>query len=173
MESSSTLRFEPNVPVDVALKYAGGFQVTSTKTNLPQMMYTLTDGRRMYLDLPVAARVDALGVPKGQSFTICKVGKGKDAQWAVGSKEAVAEAVPVVRRPAPLEFPAKPEESSADVRSRQVVASADNSMRAYLKAAVSAVADTEKYAHSIGRELTFSSADVLTAAIFLAQMRGV
>jgi hypothetical protein len=169
MEASSTLRFEPNVPVDVVLKYSGGFAVTSRATGQAQMMYTLTDGRRMYLDPDVAARVDEL---RAKQVTICKVGKGKDAQWAVGTKDQVAEAVPAARRPAPIEFAPKPTEPADQVLSRKLTASADNSMRFYLKAAVSAAAETEKYAHSIGRELQFSSGDILTAAIFLAQMGG-
>jgi hypothetical protein len=169
METSSTLRFEPNVPVEVELEYATGKPVTSQVTGQPQMMYTLTTGQRMYLDLPVAARVDALRVKR---LTICKIGKGKDAQWAVGSGEEVAEAVPAVRRPAPIEFAAKPVETRDEAAARKLIASADNSMRCYLKAAVSSAADVEKYAKSIGRELTFSSGDILTAAIFLAQMGG-
>lgn len=170
METSSTLQFKPNVPVEVALEYASGKRCANAR-----VMYTLTDGQKMFLDAPVADRVDALRVRPGEAISICKVGKGKDCQWAVGRVGDVrAEALPAARRPAaaPLAFAPKPAETPQDVRSRQMVASADNSMRCYLKAAVSAMADTEKYAASISREVKFSSSDILTAAIFLAQMRG-
>jgi len=173
METTEALKFESNVPVNVALKYESGKLCANQR-----VMYTLTDGQKMFLDPPVAARVDQLQVKPGEALTICKIGKGKDAQWAVGRSGETA-GVPLVpaaskkRTPAaPLEFPPKPVESPNEIAARRVVASADNSMRSYLKAAVSAVADTEKFAYSIGRELIFSSADVLTAAIFLAQMGG-
>lgn len=168
METNSTLKFEANVPVEVALQYATGKRCANAR-----VMYTLTSGDKMFLNAPEADRVDALGVKPGEAFTICQVGKGKDCQWAIGrtgvrSQESGVRIAPA----APLAFAPRPSESADQALSRKITASAENSMRAYMKAAVGAAADTEKYAESIGRELKFSSADVLTAAIFLAQMGG-
>lgn len=178
METSSILKFRPNEPVEVALQYATGKRCANAR-----VMYTLTSGDKMFLNAPEADRVDALGVRPGEAFTICQVGKGKDCQWAIGREGVSPERTqttrsqePVASRTtpgAPLQFAApKPVRTAEQARSQQLTASAENSMRAYLKAAVGAAADVEKYAHSIGRELQFSSSDILTAAIFLAQMGG-
>ena len=183
MDTGAILKFEPNVPIQVALQYATGKRCANAR-----VMYTLTSGDKMFLNAPEADRVDALGVKPGEAFTICQVGKGKNVQWAIGRGQEASpgrtqttrsqsgtdahNAEPVARRAAPLRFAPMPTESADQVLSRKLVASADNSMRSYLKAAVSAAADTEKYAASIGRHLEFSAGDVLTAAIFLAQMGG-
>ena len=47
------LRFEANTPVQVALKFDGGRDVDGRFG--PQVLYTLADGRLMYLE-PKAAR---------------------------------------------------------------------------------------------------------------------
>jgi hypothetical protein len=168
MESSGTLKFESNVPVEVALKYEGGREVTSSVNGEKQMMYTLTNGQRMYLDLNVAARVDELGVKTG--IVICKVGKGATAQWAVQRSEGARGQGSGAGEP--KIYPPKPVETSDQVLSRKLLASDANVMRNALKAAVSAASEAQLYAKSIGFEVVFTPSDITQLAVIAARMQG-
>jgi hypothetical protein len=75
------LRFEYNVPVQLSLKYRDG-RSTDGKYG-PQVMYSLSDGRVMYLDPPVAESLKELGVQPGEPFCICKSKDGRQVNWSV------------------------------------------------------------------------------------------
>ena len=50
--------FKPNVPQQVALKYAQGRMISGRWGE--QMLYTLTDERQMYVSMEVAAKINLL-----------------------------------------------------------------------------------------------------------------
>ena len=79
------LRFEMNVPVEVALQGEGGITVAGRFGD--RVMYTLTDHRRMYVAPFVARRICELGIQAGEPFQICKrqvkTGQTKTVQWVV------------------------------------------------------------------------------------------
>jgi hypothetical protein len=79
------LRFETNAPVEVALKYDVGSEVEGRFG--PQVLYTLTDGRLMYLDPKVARHLNELGITAGEPFAICKRelrnGQKRTIEWEV------------------------------------------------------------------------------------------
>jgi hypothetical protein len=52
--------FPPNTPVTLALKYAQGKRVSGMSGE--RIMYSTLDNRVMFLDLEVAAKIEALGV---------------------------------------------------------------------------------------------------------------
>jgi hypothetical protein len=86
--------FTPNMPVQVALKYPEGKPVDGRFGD--QMMYTLLDGRVMYLDMDVATKINLLGPRRGETFWIAKrwTGKKSDSpQWDVWGVEA-GEVIP-------------------------------------------------------------------------------
>ena len=60
---SDKVQFQTNVPIDVALKYNDGKEVTGQYGD--QVLYTLTDGRVMYVPPIVKKKIDELG--NGQS----------------------------------------------------------------------------------------------------------
>ena len=64
------VEFAPNVAVTLALKYAQGKTISNQYGE--RIMYSLTDGRVMFLDLPVAAQIEALGINVRESFSITK-----------------------------------------------------------------------------------------------------
>jgi len=162
METSGTLKFQANVPVEVALKYDGGREVTSSFNQQTQKMYTLVDGRRMYLDLSVAARVDELKLKPGEVFTLCRVGRAKDAQWVV-SREKVASGQCAVAN-----APAAPMTPLVERRLREIGGA--HQMTTALRAAVTAAADAESYAKSIGFEVRFTPADIAQMACIAARL---
>ena len=69
------LDFPANQPVTVALKYAQGKPVQSQYGE--RVLFTLVDGRVMFLAPPVAEQIAALGIPAGERFTITKRWNGE------------------------------------------------------------------------------------------------
>ena len=67
------VQFQTNVPIDVALKYNDGKEVTGQYGD--QVLYALTDGRVMYVPPIVKKKIDELGIGRGELFTITKAEK--------------------------------------------------------------------------------------------------
>ena len=86
------LRFEANTPVQVALKYDGGRDVDGRYG--PQVLYTLADGRLMYLEPRAARQIDELKITAGEPFWICKsevkAGQKRKVEWDVKRLEPTA-----------------------------------------------------------------------------------
>jgi hypothetical protein len=88
------LRFEMNVPTEVALKYAGpGKPIEGRYGN--RVMYTLADNRVMYVAPIVASRISDLGIRPGEVFQVCKQqkrqGQRKYIEWQVQRLETKSE----------------------------------------------------------------------------------
>ena len=88
------LRFEMNVPAEVALKYAGpGKPIEGRYGN--RVMYTLADNRVMYVAPIVASRISDLGIQPGEPFQVCKQekkqGQRKLIEWRVQCLESEPE----------------------------------------------------------------------------------
>jgi hypothetical protein len=85
------LRFEANTPVQVALKFDGGRDVDGRYG--PQVLYTLADGRLMYLEPKAARHINELKITASELFTICKRevknGQKSGIQWEVKRLEPV------------------------------------------------------------------------------------
>src|ERR1039458_5018468 len=84
---SEKLQFQTNVPVDVALKYNDGKEVTGQYGD--QVLYTLTDGRVMYVPPIVKKKIEELGIGRGEPFTITKAekknGTRRTIEWVVAT----------------------------------------------------------------------------------------
>ena len=100
---SEILRFNVNVPAEVALRYGEGKRVQGRYGE--QVMYTLVDDRVMYVPVCVADRIGELEIRPGQSFEICKAevrdGNRKWIEWFVRRLEDAPQPVsasPVVLR---------------------------------------------------------------------------
>jgi hypothetical protein len=64
---SDKVQFQTNVPVDVALKYNDGKEVTGQYGD--QVLYTLTDGRIMDMPPIVKREIGELGIGREELFT--------------------------------------------------------------------------------------------------------
>src|SRR4029077_4165553 len=62
----------------------------------PQVLYTLADGRLMYLEPKAARRINELKITAGEPFSICKReagnGQKRTVEWEVNRLEPVAAA---------------------------------------------------------------------------------
>jgi len=79
-----TVEFSPNVPVLVALAYKEGKIVEGRFGQ--RVMFTLTDGRVMFLDLDIAQKINELEPKPRQPFFVrkeCSGKKGDLAHWRV------------------------------------------------------------------------------------------
>lgn len=79
------LRFQPNVPTQVALQSPQGVVVEGRYGN--RMMFTLVDGRVMYVPPIVATKIEAEGIATGERFELCKAqnknGQRRSVEWAL------------------------------------------------------------------------------------------
>jgi hypothetical protein len=76
--------FPPNVPVPVALQYGQGKTISNQHGE--RMMYSLTDGRVMFLDLAVAGQIESAGINVREWFTITRKTDGQNGSpstWEV------------------------------------------------------------------------------------------
>jgi hypothetical protein len=82
------VEFPPNAPVTVALKYSQGRTISGQYGE--RVMFTLTDGRVMFLAPEVAGRIESLGINVRESFTITRGSasqNGAPATWAIARVE--------------------------------------------------------------------------------------
>ena len=86
---SDKVQFQTNVPVEVALKYNDGKEVNGQYGD--QVLYTLTDGRVMYVPPIVKRKIDELGIGRGELFTLTKAekknGTRRTIEWLVAAGE--------------------------------------------------------------------------------------
>src|SRR5580692_553722 len=84
---SEKLQFQTNVAIDVALKYNDGKEVTGQYGD--QVLYTLIDGRVMYVPPIVKKKIDELEIGRGELFTITKAekknGTRRTIEWLVAT----------------------------------------------------------------------------------------
>ena len=101
--------FEPNIPQILALRYTDGREVPSQFNTAPQIMFTTTDGRVMFVPPIVRDELARLQIQNGEEFQLTKTvhGAGKAAQvrWVVAR-------APIQNGPQPVPAPAAPQSAT-------------------------------------------------------------
>ena len=162
--------------MEVALKYPTGKPVQGHDGT--DMMFTLVDGRLMFLAPPIAAQIDAMRIAPGEPFWITrnagKSGVKGSVSWDIRRPNAgtpVAQA-PEAPRPAmppangACHAPTSGNGYASDIRTQAESA---------VLTALEACAKGEKYAASIGYGMKFTSEDARAIAITIligAQQNG-
>lgn len=86
--------FEANLPVTATLAYADGLKVQGRFGD--QVMYSLTDGRVMYVPPAVREKLVELGIRQHEPFAICRAerreGNRRFVDWVVQPDESAAPA---------------------------------------------------------------------------------
>jgi hypothetical protein len=172
---SDKVQFQTNIPVEVALKYNDGKKVNGQYGD--QVLYTLTDGRVMYVPPIVKKRIDELGIGRGELFTLTKAekknGTRRTIEWVVAAGERGDTHPPApVQQPNGLR-PSQPRNGTAipgngtGQRSNStidgkgfLVTSHGQLLLQSLAAAVDVAAATERYAAASGVEVQFTSEDL-------------
>lgn len=168
------LRFEANTPVEVALLYPEGRNVEGQYGD--QVLFSLTDDRKMYVPPIVADRIKALGVRPRENFTITKKQTGRKVEWQVERtlEDQLQRSVEQRRGPQVVEPPptAPP---PAEFEQQGKAASPDsNLMTAALMTAIDATIAAEAYARSKGQPLKFAEANIqaLASTIYIQHSKG-
>jgi len=171
---SEKVQFQTNVSIDVALKYNDGKEVTGQYGD--QVLYTLTDGRVMYVPPIVKKKIDEFGIGRGELFTITKAekknGTRRTIEWVVGADgsgdrkpqrrdQQPNGTAPAQRRggPTPTNGNCHRPSSLSDAKGFLVTGHGQFLLQA-LAAAVDVASATERYAAACGLELQFTSEDV-------------
>ena len=105
------LRFEMNVPAEVALDSAQGVVVEGRYG--ARMRFNLADGRVMYVPPIVASKITAEGIVPGERFHLCKAavrtGQKRSVEWLLErvdpqqTAERLADGTPAAEPETPLE----------------------------------------------------------------------
>ena len=172
---SDKVQFQTNIPVEVALKYGDGKEVNGQYGD--QVLYTLTDGRVMYVPPIVKRRIEELGIGRGELFTLTKAekknGTRRTIEWLVTTRERG-------EKPPRGSVPSATAQRPTQQQNGGAVSGIGNGQRANstydakgflvtnngqlllqsLAAAVDVAAATERYAAASGVELQFTSEDL-------------
>ena len=120
-QQREVVKFAPNVPVEVALKFALPGKIISTQSG-ERMMYTLADNRVMFLDLGVARKIEGLGVNVREKFFVCRPESGqKDSEWNVWRAPEPEKKAEVKVAPVPQPEPQAEEESPLEKKLRESI----------------------------------------------------
>jgi len=65
------IKFQTNVPVDLALRFTDGKECDS-QFGPPQWMFTTNDGRNFFVDQKVPQKIHGLRLQPNEPFEICK-----------------------------------------------------------------------------------------------------
>jgi hypothetical protein len=139
--ASSILKLEPNVPTELALQFSTGLNVNGQFG--PQVLFTLTNNRRLYVPEAVGREIAALTLAPGQPFIITKAQERgqKRFDWRVERKPVEPAAI----------VPGSPD---AGVELAQKIERA-------LKISIAAHASAERFAKEQGYAIRFD-ADMIT-----------
>ena len=91
------VRFQINTSAEITLASPEGTVIESRYGN--QVMFTLADGRIMYVPEIVATRIQENGIQAGEPFDVCKTlvrnGRRRSVDWLVNKKNSLAHEKPV------------------------------------------------------------------------------
>ncbi|MGA2373459.1 MAG: hypothetical protein ACLPPV_10435 [Candidatus Korobacteraceae bacterium] len=173
--------FEANVPVTATLAYADGLKVQGRFGD--QVMYSLTDGRVMYVPPIVRDKLVELGIRQNEPFAICRAerreGNRRFVDWVV---QPDGSAAPAQNSTAPADIPGSPAngDNGAQVKSNgngngngkpqsapTKSGTAETALRAALTASIDAALAAEQYASAHGLSIRFGSEDLRAMALSL------
>ena len=99
---SEIVRPEWNVPIECVLKFDQGVPVEGKFGD--QVLYTLADDSRLYVQPSVARQIEQVGIRRGMPFVLCKRKSGRSVAWEITPKQTPA---PGAAPPAPAQQPSK------------------------------------------------------------------
>src|SRR5215471_5123113 len=175
--------FEANVPVAATLAYADGLKVQGRFGD--QVMYSLTDGRVMYVPPIVRGRLLELGIRQNDPFAICRAerreGNRRFVDWVVQPHGAASQA-PIAN--SHTEAFGSPVNGDSSARFKPngngngnsggkpagvpaSAATAESALHAALMSSIDAALAAEQYASAHGLSVRFGSEDLRAIALSL------
>jgi hypothetical protein len=175
--------FEANVPMTAALAYADGLKVQGRFGD--EVMYSLTDGRVMYVPPIVRDKLVELGIRQNEPFAICRAerreGNRRFVDWVVQPNGSAAPS-----QNAAGHSDAYGSSANGDNGARSTAngngngnghgkpasapassSTAETALRAALTASIDAALAAEQYASAHGLSVRFGSEDLRAMALSL------
>lgn len=178
--ASTILRFEPNVPEIISLKFSEGKECESKISGDPQLYYTLSDGRSTYVSPEFGDRIRELGIRAGQPIEVVKrQRRGRPAEWEIRRVENMTTqqqqpAASLAPRGGAANSATEPARSG-DRTQQQQQQTQNNAgapmgpvalqLMSAIAAAIDACVESEFYAAGRGLTLTWQPEDVRALAI--------
>ena len=173
--------FEANVPVTATLAYADGLKVQGRFGD--QVMYSLTDGRVIYVPPVVRDKLAELGIWQNEPFNICRSerreGNRRFVDWVVQPNDSASPVPSANTRRHTPESPANGD-PSARVKSNGngngngrpanavgAVGASESALRTALMTSIDAALAAEQYASAHGLSVRFGSEDLRAMALSL------
>jgi len=171
--------FEANVPVAATLAYADGLQVQGRFVD--QVMYSLTDGRVMYVPPVVRDRLLELGIRQNNPFAICRTerreGNRRFVEWVVQPHKAASKTPSanshtdapgsLVQRRCGAGFKPNGNGNGHGGDKRAGVSASAATAETALRAALMSSIDAAQYASAHGLSVRFGSEDLRAMALGL------
>lgn len=177
--------FDPNVPVVVTLAYPDGKKVQGRFGD--QVLYSLADGRVMYVPPFVRDKLIQLGIRKDEPFSICRTahhdGKRRVIDWTVQRNGALPPQPAVVFsasvHPARAANEANglssthsggnqvPKDNGEPLGKSTVTTGARVALESALRASIDAALGAQHYAATHGLSIRFGSEDLRAMALSL------
>lgn len=176
----AVLKFDPNAPVEIALKFDGGKQVQSRIPDAPdQMLFSVVGGNTIYVPLHVAEQIAEQGIRKLELFSICKTVRNNITKWEVKRLNGETAKTEPVQPQRALHTPATAHQNAPAVdQGAQIHPNStpihhtvvSKIMASALIAAFDATEEAQRYAHSKGVDFEFGTEDIRAIAntIFIA-----
>lgn len=169
MSVTQTIKFEPNVPVTLALQYADGREVTSQLTGEAQVMFTVTDGRRLYATPTLAAKIRETGVQPNEPLRVTKRTEGRTTRWEVqrvGDPPRATTPVPAPpdAAPWPAVFDAPPSRQAQQQQASGGLSPMARMVASAFGAAFDGLTEMQGYAARKGQTFRFSEEDIRATA---------
>jgi hypothetical protein len=178
--ASEIIKFQPNIPVRLTLKFDGTKPCKSKFNDEDQYMLTSTDGRIAFLTPYANSRLDAAGAKRGDEISIVQTvlmkGQRKSIDWIVtkvegDTRERSAATVAAVAAPT---VPTKPRELSKPVATSSVASRLLPELEDALKTAIASAKAAEQYGQEVGYVVKFDKDDIRSMAItvLIGKQRG-
>src|SRR4051812_17261877 len=171
--SSEIIKFQPNIPVRLTLKYGDTKPCKSRFSAEDQYMLSATDGRIAFLTPYANARLQAAGVQRGDEITIEQVvvnrGQRKTIDWRIEkvTEQPAARGAATGPTVAASDMPAKPYQVEQQIGSSSVSSRPATQLEDALRTAMAAAKAAEQYGREIGYLMKFDKDDVRSMAITL------
>ena len=173
--------FEANVPVTATLAYADGLKVQGRFGD--QVMYSLTDGRVMYVPPMVRDKLVELGIRQNEPFAICRAerreGNRRFVDWVVQPEGSAAAAQNATANSdahgspvngdngARVKLDGNGNGNGKPASAPTKLGTAETALRAALTASIDAALAAEQYASAHGLSIRFGSEDLRAMALSL------
>lgn len=169
--ASEIIKFQPNIPVRLKLKFDSTRPCKSKFNDEDQYMLTTTDGRIAFLTPYANARLEAAGVKRRDDISITQTvlvkGQRKSIDWVIAKVEedVIERSAATVAPVAAPTVPAKSNGISKPVATPSVAPRLVTELEDALKTAIASAKAAEQYGQEIGYVVKFDKDDVRSMAI--------